>query len=157
QAIPALIEQLAGSAGDADMRTRQVLERIDPSWQQAPAARDAVPLLITQLYSRAADGSNRVRLLLNEIDPNWAKSDGARQAVPLLLKALQHEDQDSRNRALRALAELGPQARSALPDLVQRLGQDSNNLGALVHALDRIDADWRQTEAARSRGKGLAE
>lgn len=63
--------------------------------------------------------------------------------VPYLIKALDHRD--VRIKAIQSLGELGPEANSAVPDLINLWKENDISLkGYTEMALNQIDQNWKQ-------------
>ncbi|MBE3133293.1 MAG: HEAT repeat domain-containing protein [Acidobacteria bacterium] len=86
---------------------------------------------------------------LNKDNPDCRKSEAAKQAVAELVAALKHDDCGVRWAAAEALGTSGDA--HAVPALVAVLVDDDQFLRErVVKALDQIDPNWRQSEAATS-------
>jgi len=120
---------------------RRALDQVDPNWPRSEAARQAVPDLIAALTRGISSEADRA---LNEIDANWPRSEAARQAVPDLIRALEDRDTDTSSHALKTLGRIGDSR--AVGPLLRGLARAPRDAEA---ALDQVDPNWPETEAAR--------
>jgi HEAT repeat protein len=133
--VPPLVNAVKeGGRVSAGFLARRVLRAIgDP----------AVPALVEVLNEK--ERSSRIRALdvLRELGQ-------ARAAVPALVAWLRGEDRDLRWRAAMVLAEIGPDAKSAVPALIESLRDPlSNSYGdAAAGALIRIGLPAAESESA---------
>lgn len=75
---------------------------------------------------------------------------GTRPFLPALQDALGDAEWHVQTTAAKALGCMGPEARSAIPELVQTLADhDPDVREAVIDALDRIDAHWPQSAETR--------
>ena len=75
----------------------------------------------------------------------WIGSE-AKPAVPLLIQELKMADWDLRRASITALSRIGPEAKSALPDMIEVLGIFVNS------AAEQDKADMQERPAVKSSG-----
>lgn len=118
-----------------------------------PKAEAAVPALASAI------GETDTRVALSSVGQEAIKAlgrigPGAKPAVPALVAALDAPNAEKlffRRDVLEALGRIGPAAQEAVPALVNRLATEPPRLTeSPAAALDRIDPNWRTSEAAKS-------
>lgn len=157
-----VVPDLAGALRDESPEARRAAaEALGEVGQDAVEA-------ITALAVAVADRHLDVRLAaaaaLERIDPKWAQREGARRAVQELTRILGEQTRvvtvaDSpstlspwieRYAAAEALGTLGSSAADAVGDLVMALADPDLEVRlAATSALERVDAEWAQSDAAR--------
>jgi HEAT repeat protein len=97
-------------------------------------ARTAIPVLKEALADRDRDTRIQAALTLWRIDSEESKA-----AIPVFVEALKHRDGDVRAEAALALC-ISPEAKSAIPALLEVLGRDSHGLAGLfaIEALGKM-------------------
>lgn len=156
------MERRSWARNGADV-ARDLLWKLDASWETTPAAKDSVATLIDGLR-RAVDFVKRRPCWSDRSQDRLADAGlidilakiGDQQALPVLLSAARHD-----SRALDALDRIDPawhqttDAQSALADLMQVAGGTMRWHAAyfshplvrkIVDALDKIDRGWRDSE-----------
>ena len=138
------VEPLVVALRDTEYRVRQVaaetLGRIGDSRALEP--------LMAGLGDHESDVRKAATEALERIDPNWARSRAASRAVPIVLEALNHKNSAVRQTAAAALGKIGD-ARAVEPLVAALEDSVSDVRREAATELDRIDPDWRRSEAAK--------
>ncbi len=137
-AIPQLVKVLAGTNSVIRSAASQALHEIDPQWHSREGVREVIPSLMKMLTIGDKGSQIAAAQSLGEFGP------AAAEAVPHLVKVL--TDSDVLNAAAESLGKMG---HAAIPDLVKVLvNEDEEVRRAAVQALERIDPQWPESEAA---------
>src|SRR5262249_44039023 len=109
-AVPALIDALNDWA-----------LRRDAAEALAKIGLPAVPALLQALANPDWDVRRAAEQALRRIEPDWLEDPWAQASVPALIQALADKHVHVRRAAVETLGRIGPQARAAVPTLVQAL------------------------------------
>jgi HEAT repeat protein len=153
----ALIATAVFAAKEDSRNAAAEMIELNAGWRSA-AALKVVPRLIAALGSPSEVPARKA---LDRIDPTWRQSEASRAAIPRLIADL--SDSHSSNRYLAcvdALAELGDAraVQALIRELVNITDEPPGRtytkwelIRPYAHAaLDRIDPQWRRSEAARA-------
>jgi HEAT repeat protein len=174
-AIPALIEALSDQSGDVRYSSAQTLGLIGPEAESAVPA--LIPLLTDSHFgpgvrvlafealgmigpkAKAAMPALRNLLTTNANDLYWGEKtavaiwriDGdVTNTLPVLIQGLSQPDPQERGEAIDVMAEMGPQAKAAVPVLLNELSQptvpaiiatDADSGQKITNALKQIDPE----------------
>jgi len=123
------------------------LNNIDSNWSKSNAARAAVPMFIAVLKNRVRVSTKDRDYGVRRVAVQALGLIGDGRGVESLIAALRDEEEDIRYDAVEALSEIGD-VRAVEPLIASLLYGDYVVCKAAFRSLDKIEPNWRKSEAA---------